>query len=41
MKPIPRRDPEIIQAEADQRYHGNTDKVPTTSHAVAFTRSRI
>jgi hypothetical protein len=31
MKPIPRREPEIVQAEADRLYRGDTDRVPTTS----------
>jgi hypothetical protein len=28
---IPHREPEVIQAEADRRWHGDPDKVPTTS----------
>jgi hypothetical protein len=30
-KPVPRREPELIQAEADRRWRGNTEKVATTS----------
>jgi hypothetical protein len=28
---IPHREPEVIQLEADRRWHGDPDKVPTTS----------
>jgi hypothetical protein len=28
---IPRREPELVEAEARQRYHGDTEKVPTTT----------
>jgi hypothetical protein len=28
---IPHREPEIIQLEADRRWHGDTEKVPTTT----------
>jgi hypothetical protein len=31
LKPIPLRDPEVIAAEAKERWHGNDEKVPTTT----------
>jgi hypothetical protein len=31
LRPIPRHEPELIQAEADRLYRGDTDKVATTS----------
>lgn len=31
VQPIPRREPEVVKAEASRRYFGDDEKVPTTS----------